>query len=362
MLPTTPRRQPRSMCSSCSMPFSTTATRVSRGVTLTRISSDSSRAGLSVSDASDSLDGAACRTCEQRRRLVQRQAHHAGVAARQMRRRTPRRGPGWRRRRPCRATRRWRRRRRCRRRRAARTSLRNDHRLRLARRRSSDTHRRSAPGASRPDSSRSIAAASSASPACRTRRRRAPLRCRRRAPRAPGTATTSSRPGAGLLARDAAHVVDSAASPGRALFRRRRRRARRIRSPSCSSNSRRRGDCEARNNMRERVVRGSGELSTPAGGTRRARPGPGNYPAATPMFATVRVASASGAGRGSGITSWRKPSRSFALFGRGRQCSFRSCCFCAWRRFQRLRRRRNRRSRNRRRLARCSTRSEGRGP
>ena len=31
MLPTTPRRQPRSMCSSCSIPFSTTATRVSRG-------------------------------------------------------------------------------------------------------------------------------------------------------------------------------------------------------------------------------------------------------------------------------------------------------------------------------------------
>ena len=57
MLPTTPRRQPRSICNSCSMPFSTTATRVSRGVTLTRISSDINPPRM-ISTAAKSRTGA----------------------------------------------------------------------------------------------------------------------------------------------------------------------------------------------------------------------------------------------------------------------------------------------------------------
>src|SRR5436189_4880805 len=57
------------MCSSCSMPFSTSATRVSRGVTLIRISSDT---------LPPSASGQAP---EQRPGPVHRQAHHAGVAA-----------------------------------------------------------------------------------------------------------------------------------------------------------------------------------------------------------------------------------------------------------------------------------------
>src|SRR6187397_2432500 len=57
------------MCSSCSMPFSTSATRVSRGVTLIRISSDT----LPPSDRGELPQQHPC--------FVYRQSHHAAVAA-----------------------------------------------------------------------------------------------------------------------------------------------------------------------------------------------------------------------------------------------------------------------------------------
>src|SRR5207342_2318502 len=68
-LPTTPRRLARSMCSSCNMPFSTSATRVSRGVTFIRISSDT----LAPSDRGELPQQHPC--------LVHRQSHHTAVAA-----------------------------------------------------------------------------------------------------------------------------------------------------------------------------------------------------------------------------------------------------------------------------------------
>src|SRR5919106_4477925 len=64
MLPTSPRLAPRSIRSSCTTPAPMTATRVSCGVTLIRISS--------LTHPVEELAG-----------LVQRQAHHAGIAAAQ---------------------------------------------------------------------------------------------------------------------------------------------------------------------------------------------------------------------------------------------------------------------------------------
>src|SRR5207237_9376554 len=74
MLPTSPRPLERSIKSSCTTPAATTATRVSRGVTLIRISS------LTAGSASAPLRQALEQLCG----LVERQAHHAGVAAAQL--------------------------------------------------------------------------------------------------------------------------------------------------------------------------------------------------------------------------------------------------------------------------------------
>src|SRR5256885_4513754 len=71
MPPTTPRLAARSIKSSCTTPAVVTATRVSWGVTLMRISSCTFAFG-----ERDAL--------EQARRLVQRQAHHPGIAAAQL--------------------------------------------------------------------------------------------------------------------------------------------------------------------------------------------------------------------------------------------------------------------------------------
>src|SRR5438093_5043774 len=71
MLPTNPRALARSTCSSCTTPCSSIATRVSCGVTLMRISCVIDRPSQHVeTDAFQKL-----------RSLVQRQSHHAGVAA-----------------------------------------------------------------------------------------------------------------------------------------------------------------------------------------------------------------------------------------------------------------------------------------
>src|SRR5689334_10826695 len=73
MLPTRPRPLERSTRSSCTTPLATAATRVSRGVTLMRISS------LTCADSPSLAE-----LLQQLRCLVERQAHHAGVAAAQL--------------------------------------------------------------------------------------------------------------------------------------------------------------------------------------------------------------------------------------------------------------------------------------
>src|SRR5437868_6853321 len=73
MLPTRPRLAARSTTSSCTWPAVSTATRVSCGVTLTRISS---LMGFSCGGVPDPL--------EQLRRLLQRQSDYAGKAAAQL--------------------------------------------------------------------------------------------------------------------------------------------------------------------------------------------------------------------------------------------------------------------------------------
>src|SRR6266849_4583376 len=76
MLPTRPRPLERSMSSSCTTPAATTATRVSRGVTLMRISSLTEMKGARSAPLRQAL--------EQSGGLVERQAHHARVAAAQL--------------------------------------------------------------------------------------------------------------------------------------------------------------------------------------------------------------------------------------------------------------------------------------
>src|SRR5437764_2209403 len=76
MLPTLPRSSVRSMCSSWTAPFSTTATRVSWGAQLIRMSCIVRSSAVPVSGPD--VDA---RPLEQRGRLVQRQAHDTGVAA-----------------------------------------------------------------------------------------------------------------------------------------------------------------------------------------------------------------------------------------------------------------------------------------
>src|SRR5438045_4374974 len=73
MLPTKPRPRARSTSSSCTTPAATTATRVSRGVTLIRISSLTASASAPLRQAFEELCG-----------LVERQPHHARVAAAQL--------------------------------------------------------------------------------------------------------------------------------------------------------------------------------------------------------------------------------------------------------------------------------------
>src|SRR5690606_21099515 len=75
MLPTMPLARLRSMWISCNMPFSTSATRVSIGVTLIRISSL-----MAKSRAADQSKGHV-ELPQQRRRLEQGQADDAAVAA-----------------------------------------------------------------------------------------------------------------------------------------------------------------------------------------------------------------------------------------------------------------------------------------
>ena len=86
------------------------------------------------------------RRLEQLRRLVQRQAHDAGVAARRCARSRPRRGPGSRRRRPCRTARRWRH--------SARSRAGVDRREAHARHAASPARRASAPSHAPPRSAR----------------------------------------------------------------------------------------------------------------------------------------------------------------------------------------------------------------
>src|SRR6476646_4849939 len=74
MLPTRPRSSSRSRCSSCTAPFSTTATRVSCGAQLMRMSCIE----VGVLFLRPDVDP---RPLEQRGRLVQRQTHDTGVAA-----------------------------------------------------------------------------------------------------------------------------------------------------------------------------------------------------------------------------------------------------------------------------------------
>src|SRR3990167_9747397 len=78
MLPTRPRLAVRSTNSSCTTPFSTTATRVSIGVTLISISSLMNASSLV---RSSTLPDRNAGLPQQLRGFKQWQAHHAGVAA-----------------------------------------------------------------------------------------------------------------------------------------------------------------------------------------------------------------------------------------------------------------------------------------
>src|SRR3990167_2396729 len=78
MLPTRPRLAVRSTNSSCTTPFSTTATRVSIGVTLISISSLMNASSLVRASALPDRDAG---LSQQLRGFKQWQAHHAGVAA-----------------------------------------------------------------------------------------------------------------------------------------------------------------------------------------------------------------------------------------------------------------------------------------
>src|SRR5437016_9354127 len=72
MLPTRPRPLERSTSSSCTTPLATTATRVSRGGTLMRISS-LTKESAALGESRQQLG-----------RLVERQRHHPGIAAAQL--------------------------------------------------------------------------------------------------------------------------------------------------------------------------------------------------------------------------------------------------------------------------------------
>src|SRR5262245_48948570 len=76
MFPTRPRLAERSTCSSCGTPDCMTATRVSWGVQLMRMSS-----GMGGTGRASREDTTESEFLEELRGLVERQAHHAGVAA-----------------------------------------------------------------------------------------------------------------------------------------------------------------------------------------------------------------------------------------------------------------------------------------
>src|SRR5687767_6145629 len=78
MLPTSPRSSVRSTCSSCTAPFSTTATRVSCGAQLMRMSCMEDGGVVMLRAFSSEPD---LRLSQQLGRLVQRQTHDTGVAA-----------------------------------------------------------------------------------------------------------------------------------------------------------------------------------------------------------------------------------------------------------------------------------------
>src|ERR1700754_2313839 len=77
MLPTMPREDARSMCTSWVTPCSITATRVSCGVTLTRISSVRAMAGGQAN-----LPDGDFEFLQQLYRLRERQSHDTGIASR----------------------------------------------------------------------------------------------------------------------------------------------------------------------------------------------------------------------------------------------------------------------------------------
>src|SRR5882724_2343090 len=79
MLPTSPRLAARSISSSCTTPEAVMATRVSRGVTLTSTSST-----MGTTGSGESSLAAGSEVLQHARGLVQRQPHHAGVAAAQL--------------------------------------------------------------------------------------------------------------------------------------------------------------------------------------------------------------------------------------------------------------------------------------
>src|SRR5690349_9663344 len=74
MLPTRPRAEERSICTSCVTPCSMTATRVSCGVTLTRISSVTAMVPVSSPNRNIEL-------LQELRRFRQRQTHDTGIAS-----------------------------------------------------------------------------------------------------------------------------------------------------------------------------------------------------------------------------------------------------------------------------------------
>src|SRR5690349_19215711 len=87
ILPTSPRDEARSICTSCVTPCSITATRVSCGVTLTRISSvtaipDGNKQGAARPSRGRDSSGRDVEFLQQLDRFRERQAHDAGVASR----------------------------------------------------------------------------------------------------------------------------------------------------------------------------------------------------------------------------------------------------------------------------------------
>ena len=245
MLPTTPRRQPRSMCSSCSMPFSTTATRVSRGVTLTRISSVTTplratagarTTGIAIAESCRSSFAVSCSgrpiTPE---KLPDRCSTKVSARALDARRR-----------RPCPAIRRWRRRRRCASSSSA-ANLTSETDTVCASRPADTSDTAEITWCVRPDSARSMAAASSASRGLPNTSSSSTTSVSVPSTTADGFAITLSRP-APAFSRATRRTYSSAGSPGWRCSGTSRSSTPNSR-PRRASSSRRRGDWEARYNI-----------------------------------------------------------------------------------------------------------------